>query len=67
MSRKFNIGDKVRFIPSGDVYEIDDRTDDDYYHLKGWLTDVYVNDIRRYEESNSNDHSVEDHELRKSA
>lgn len=63
MSRKFNIGDKVRFIPSGDVYEIDDYTEDDYYHLKGWLTDVYVNDLRRYEGSECNDHIVEDHEL----
>lgn len=64
MSRKFEIGNKVRFIPSGDVYEIDDfHEDPEYYHLKGWLTDVHVNDLRLYDGHESNDHSVEDHEL----
>lgn len=63
MSRKFNIGNKVRFIPNGEVYEIDGRTDDDCYHLKGWLTDVYATSLRHYEGSGCNDHIVEDHEL----
>ena len=47
---KFKEGDKVRYIPSGQVYEIEYYAGYERYHLKGWLTDICADDLKPYTE-----------------
>lgn len=47
---KFKVGDKVRYIPSGQVYEIEYYAGCERYHLKGWLTDICADDLKPYTE-----------------
>lgn len=51
---KFKIGDKVRYRPSGEVYEVEGKTRRQHYALKGWLTDVVESDLEPYTRSNPN-------------
>lgn len=51
---KFKIGDKVRYRPSGEVYEVEGKTGRQHYALKGWLTDVVESDLEPYTRSNPN-------------
>jgi hypothetical protein len=47
---KFKIGDKVRYRPSGEVYEVEGKTGRQHYALKGWLTDIVESDLEPYTE-----------------
>lgn len=51
---KFKKGDKVRYRPSGNVYEVEGKTGRQHYALKGWLTDVVESDLEPYTRSNPN-------------
>lgn len=51
---KFKIGDKVRYRPSGEVYEVEGKTGRQHYALKGWLTDIVESDLEPYTRSNPN-------------
>ncbi len=47
---KFKVGDKVRYRPSGQAYEIEYYAGCERYHLKGWLTDICADDLKPYTE-----------------
>lgn len=47
---KFKKGDKVRYRPSGEVYEVEGKTGRQHYALKGWLTDIVESDLKPYTE-----------------
>ena len=47
---KFKIGDKVRYRPSGEVYEVEGKTGRQHYALKGWITDIVESDLEPYTE-----------------
>ena len=51
---KFKVGDKVRYRPSGNVYEVEGKTGRQHYALKGWLKDVLESDLEPYTRSNPN-------------
>lgn len=51
---KFKVGDKVRYRPSGNVYEVEGKTGRQHYALKGWLKDVVESDLEPYTRSNPN-------------
>ena len=51
---KFKIGDKVRYRPSGEMYEVEGKTGRQHYALKGWLTDIVESDLEPYTRSNPN-------------
>lgn len=51
---KFKIGDKVRYRPSGEVYEVEGKTGRQHYALKGWLTDIVESDLEPYTEPTEN-------------
>lgn len=51
---KFKIGDKVRYRPSGEVYEVEGKTGRQHYALKGWITDIVESDLEPYTRSNPN-------------
>ncbi len=51
---KFKVGDKVRYRPSGNVYEVEGKTGRQHYALKGWLEDVLESDLEPYPRSNPN-------------
>ena len=51
---KFKVGDKVRYRPSGEVYEVEGKTGRQHYALKGWITDIVESDLEPYTRSNPN-------------
>ncbi len=51
---KFKKGDKMRYRPSGEVYEVEGKTGRQHYALKGWLTDVLESDLEPYTEPKEN-------------
>lgn len=51
---KFKVGDKVRYRPSGEVYEVEGKTGRQHYALKGWPTDIVESDLEPYTRSNPN-------------
>lgn len=51
---KFKVGDKVRYRPSGNVYEVEGKTGRQHYALKGWLKYVLESDLEPYTRSNPN-------------
>nr|DAN03843.1 MAG TPA: hypothetical protein [Caudoviricetes sp.] len=51
---KFKVGDKVRYRPSGNVYEVEGKTGRQHYALKGLLKDVLESDLEPYTRSNPN-------------